>query len=399
MPSYTSSTGVSFERLSDDGQFLVLGDGERVLVLDAISGTERGAVELGSTVQDLSFVPDESHALIVGTTTWNVHQPATPVFDVDLIGLTSKTVVIPNCAAPIAVLRDGSRALLSPTFCQEGVASTGKQSWTNPDPVSVIDLSLDGPQFLKNLPGFGPVALDSAGKRAIAYLDVQRMDPSMFDDESQIPAAGSPRYQIMTIDPVSLQFALHPVGNVLPRFVLARDEKTLLVDATVQQVRGGVTLRVALDASGKVTADAQIFGRRDSLFGSFDLETASFTAFNGAPAALDRFVQMGDETRVFTLKMSADGTGGELYRLDLANDSVSSLGRSLRDIGLLSDGATLLLRERLPAVQVSTNGSIEWFRRERYCLSRNGSDCSASVEFRDSIPFQTGAQCTSYHDC
>ena len=42
---------------------------------------------------------------------------------------------------------------------------------------------------------------------------------------------------------------------------------------------------------------------KPSVFGAFDLGAKKYTPFTGQPASLDRFVQMGDAERVFTLKM------------------------------------------------------------------------------------------------
>ncbi len=97
--------------------------------------------------------------------------------------------------------------------------------------------------------------------------------------------------------------------------------------------------------------------------------------------------------------LSADGLGGDLYRIDLETRSATSLGESQRDIGLLADGQTLLLRERLPAVQVKTSSTSARYRRERYCLSRDGVSCDASLELQDSTPLHSGATCSDYHDC
>ena len=399
IPAFYSGDGAMLARLSDDGHSLVLGDLGRVFVLDAQTGAVRGAVPLGSDPQELSFVPGTSRALVVGATTWNDHKPTTAVADVDLVTLAVKSIGIPNCTALIEVLPDATRALLSPTFCQEGQASTAQQTWTNPDPVSVIDLGADGPKFVKNLPGFGPVALDPTAHRAVAYLDVQRMDASMFDDKSTVPDASGKRYHIMTIDPKTLAFDLTPVGDVLPRFAMTKSGTQLLVDATVQQVRGEATLNATIDTSGKLTVSFDLFGKTDSLFGVFDLDTRTYVPFTGTPATLDRFVQMGDGSRVFTLKTRADGTGGDLYRIDIGAHAVVSLDKSLRDIGLLADGQTMILRERLPAVQVTTSTSVDWYRHERYCFSLDGVTCLSSVEFTDSKPFQSGAACTDYHDC
>ena len=80
-------------------------------------------------------------------------------------------------------------------------------------------------------------------------------------------------------------------------------------------------------------------------------------------------------------------------------DMGAPLGKSLRDIGLLADGKTRVLRERLPAVQVQTSTGFDWYRHERYCFSLDGITCIDSVEFQDSKPFQSGKACTDYHDC
>src|SRR5207248_2228952 len=145
-PAFFSVDGAMLARWSDDGKNLVFGDVGRLFVLDGETGTIRGTVALDTNPEELTFVPATSHALIVGTTTWMNHKPTTSIADVDLATLRSKAIGIPNCTAPIDVLPDATRALLSPTFCEEGQTSTTKQTWTNPDPVSVIDLTVDGPK-------------------------------------------------------------------------------------------------------------------------------------------------------------------------------------------------------------------------------------------------------------
>lgn len=398
-PTFVAATGPNFARLSGDHETLLLADGADIVALDATTGAPRGTIALRSPALELSFVPGTTRALVVGETRWDAHQPLTEVADIDFESLTARSIDVPNCSSEIVVLPDASRALLSPTFCEEGVASNGQQTWTNPDPVSIIDLAETGPHFVRNLPGFGPIALDRTGTRAVAYLDVARVDPTLFDDPAQVPSASGPRYHVMSIDPETLKFELFPVGEVLPRFALTRDGAHLLVDATVQRYRGEAKIKATLDSSGHVSASFSVFGKKDSLFGELDLSTGDYTAFSGSAASLDRFVQTGDAKSVYTLKLSADGLGGDLYRIDLEARAATSLGKSLRDIGLLDDGRTLLLRERLPAVQVKTSVTTSWYRRERYCLSLDGITCGVSVDFQDSTPFQSGATCSDYHDC
>ncbi len=399
VPAFKSGGGARLARLSTDEKSLVLGDDDRVLVLDATSGDVRGAVPLGTPATELTFVPGTNRALVVGSTTWRDHAPNTAVVDFDLATLAEKAITVPNCTAPVLVLPDGSRGFLSPTFCEEGRASNATQTWTNPDPVSVIDLAPSGPAFVKNLPGFGPVVSDEGGSRIVAYLDMKRIDESMFDDKAQIPAKSGAQFHIMTIEPRSLAFTLTPVGNVLPRFAMAKSGRQLLVDATVQNVRGEASVKATIDTSGRITVSFSVFGQQDSLFGAFDLDAKKYTPFSGDAARLDRFVQMGDGQRVFSLAASWDGMGGELHRVDLDAHRSTDLGKSLRDLGVLADGKTLVLRERLPALRVDASGGIEWYRREQFCFSLDGVSCLRTVVHQDSVPFQRGPTCAESHDC
>ena len=396
-PAMAAGHVVALAKLSDDGKFLVLGDAGGVLVLDGATGERRGIAQVGSTPYELSFVPGTDRALVVGTTRWTDHKPLTDVIDVDLATLSVAHVDVPNCSAPVVVTPDAKRALLSPTFCED-VASNTKQTWTNPDPVSVIDLGAEGPVFRLNLPGFGPVAMDAEGSRAVAYLDMERIDPSMFPDASKIPDKSGPRYHIMQIDPASLAYTLTPVGDVLPRFAMTRDGSKLLVDATVTLVRGGVSVKASIGSDG-VSVSANLFGGSESLFGVFDLDQRVYAPITGPKASLDRFVQMGDNAHVFGLTMTPDGLGGDLYRIDIDAHAVTAFGRSYRDIGLLPDGKSLLLRQRLPAGSTQAGGTISWFRRESYCVSLDGITCEWSLDFQDTKPFSTGTVCEGSHDC
>jgi hypothetical protein len=390
---------VTMLRLSEDDTTVVVGSGSGLRLLEAHTGAQLAEVAVDGAATELSFAPARGSAIVTGTTRWQDHKPATELVEINLSTGATQRTTIPNCSAPIAVLPDASRAFVSPTFCEEGGASTPQAGWTNPDPVSVVDLPAEGPRFRENLPGFGPVALDDQGTRAVAYLDTQRMIPSMFADQTKVPPTSGPRYHIMRIDPKTLGFELTPIGDLLPRFALTRDGTALLVDATVQNVRGEASLKVNLDSSGKLAVSFHLFGSIDTLFGVFDLEQATFTPTSGPAAPLDRFVQMGDGQRVFTLANRADGMGGDLYRIDVGARATTNLSRSLRDIGVLPDGATLLLRERLPAAQVQTATQTEWYRRERYWLSLDGISATWTLDYQDATPFQVGAKCTSYHDC
>lgn len=380
VPAFRSNVGAYLARVTDDDTTLLVADYDRLFEIDPQTGDVRGvSPSVGTQPVDLELLPDGRRALVVGSTTWADGGPHTPVSLVGIGDDRIDTVDVPNCAAPIELALGGSRALLSPTFCTADAAAKAK-GWSNPDPVSVIDIdSVTGSlKFLKNLPGFGPVSLLGDG-RAVAYLDTKRMDPAMFESKSQVPGAGADQYQLMLIDPSTLKFDLAPIGAELPRFAPSKDGKSLLVDASVAIVRNEASASVSIDSSGKITAELEgAFGDKSgSLFGVFDLDAKKYVPFAGPAAALDRFVQLGDGSQVFTLR--DNGSGGDLFAIDVAARSSLDLGRSLRDIGILPDGRTLVLRIRL---EPTSDGYL----REQFCFSLDARTCTTSIDYQSPTP-------------
>ncbi|RYZ65077.1 MAG: hypothetical protein EOP08_07685, partial [Proteobacteria bacterium] len=271
---------VSMLRVSDDGSALLVGQESAVQVVEAGKGAIRNTTPVPSSVRYAAFVPGAARALVVGQTAWRDGGPHTPVYTIELAGAVAGAlaVEVPNCEAPLEITNDGARAFLSPTYCSPGAQAVPGEVWTNPDPVSVIDLEGASLTFLKNLPGFGPVTMAEDDSRLVAYLDTARMDPAMFDDPDQVPWAEGDRYHLMTIDPVSLRFSLAPIGNAIPRFAMTRDGRGLLVDASA---KASSRIKIAARASvsigeGGIQAEAEssvdVFGS-SSAFGFFDLTT------------------------------------------------------------------------------------------------------------------------------
>ncbi len=380
VPAFTSNAGAFLARVTDEDTTLLIADYDRVFALDPADGDVRSATSsVGVRPVDLELLPGDRHAIVVGSTTWADGGPHTPVSLVGVADTKVTTIDVPNCAAPISILPDGSRALLSPTFCTADAEARAK-GWSNPDPVSMIDIDASAGKlsFIKNLPGFGPVSLLADG-RAVAYLDTKRLDPSMFDDKAQIPGPTADQYHLMMIEPRSMKFDLHPIGTQLPRFAPGKDGKSLLVDASVVVVRNEVSASVTIDSSGKITAEVKgAFGDTSgSLFGVFDLGTKTYVPFAGPAASLDRFVQLGDGSQVFTLRNN--GRGGDLFAVDVGARTAVDLGRSLRDIGILPDGRTLVLRIRLEP-------TADGYLREEFCFSTDGRSCSSSIQYRSPTP-------------
>ncbi|HEY8072833.1 MAG TPA: hypothetical protein VIF62_01955 [Labilithrix sp.] len=411
--SIAAAASATLLRLSDDDGALLFGDGQTVRVIDAQTGavtTSVSAPQAGFA----AFVPGARRALVVGHTLWHDAGPHTPVYDLDLAGArAASTVDVPNCEAPIVVTPNGARAFLSPTYCSPGAQAVPGEKWTNPDPVSVIDLAASGSSFVKNLPGFGPVVMSSDGTRLVAYLDVKRMDPSMFSDPKQVPWADGQRYYLETIDPASLGFSLAGIGNAIPRFAMTADGRGLLVDASQKftsrtVIAARATVSVGPDGvSATAETNLDVFGS-SSAFGYFDFQAQSYSAFAGPSAPLDRFVQFADG-RVLTLARRADGLGGTPYLIDVRSRQTFALqgnfGSGVRDVGLAIGGASAFLRLRLPA-DIHDGG---FYSREGLCVSADGTcGVNLTASYEASIPFAlvppTPApspvdECPGGHDC
>jgi hypothetical protein len=399
---------VSLFKVSDDDTSLLIVDKTVASTLDPGTGKSRGTADLHDSASFGSFLPKAGKAIVVGHTTFTDHKPSTPVSLLDLATATMTQITIPNCEAPVVVLPDESRAMVSPTFCEEAKSSNPDDTWTNPDPVSIIDVTGEGLSFLKNLPGFGPVALSPDGSRAVAYLDVARVDATMFDDKSQVPGAGAAQYHLLVIDPKTLEFSVDPIGDALPRFAMTEDGKGLLIDASIKvthraQAKADAKISLGPDGiSGEVNASLSVFDE-NSPFGYFDLATGKFSGFAGVQAGLDRFVQLADGQTVITLQKRTDGLGGMPFRIDVAGKATAALtgdyGTGVRDIGLLPDGKTILLRLRQPAAQIGN----QLFSRESYCYSLDGVTCGAGrVEYQATVSFasvETNDCGAMGHDC
>src|SRR4029078_8758241 len=97
--------------------------------------------------------PDGRRALVVTHEAWSSDKIPLPTSKVTVLALSDgKTHAfdVPNCASTLAITPDGTRAFLSPTSCQL-------------DPVSLLDLTQDTEAWVRNLPGFGPLAMAKDG--------------------------------------------------------------------------------------------------------------------------------------------------------------------------------------------------------------------------------------------
>jgi hypothetical protein len=283
-----------------DGRAVVVTQQKRVEVVGAARGELRHSLALERLVADVDLPPGQDRVLVTETHRWDGDRPATRIHALRLDGGATSSFEVPNCSSELVVTPDARWAFLAPTVCQK-------------DPVSVIDLRED--RFVRNLPGFGPVAVAPDGMLAVAFLDATRVEAALFDDPSQIPPADGDRYHLMLVDTTTLAFRTVPLGDALPRYALTPDGHILLVDSP-SWVRDG-RLRL-LDVAG---------GRLVSLTGTEDVR-------------LESYVVTADATRIYLLYHG-------LWRVDVdaARLREVPLPFAPLNLNITPDDRRLLLRE------------------------------------------------------
>ena len=290
--------------LTDDDQRLIVTFADRVEVLAAKSGEVLWTTHtLPQRVVDVDLTPDQKQLVITLDHTWDRDRPTTVIQIRDLITWDVREISVPNCADELAITADQHYALLAPTTCKPA-------PMVNKDPVSVIDL--EQAKFVRNLPGFGPVALAAGGSTAVAFMDLDNLDPSLFPDKAQLPQGE--RYQLMLIDTESLEFEAVELGDSLPRYALSPDGQLLLVDAPTLWKDGRVRI--------------------------LDVASKQLTQVKGPSLQLDNYVMTSDSAQVFLID-------GGLYRITLADRTANAepIDFSPTHLNITPDDHTLVLRE------------------------------------------------------
>ncbi len=255
---------------------------------------------------------------------------------------------IPNCGGEMVISSDGSRGFLAPTRCipppepekpEEGTSKSngspgsnnnsgnnpGSNSTTTPrtrqnagrnyDPVSVIDLRKE--KWVRNLPGFGPVALSKDGTMAVAFMDRKSLDVSLFGEYGEMPELEGTNYLLMFIDPRTLKFKSMDLGDTLPRYSVTPNGQHLLIDNSAT-FSGPESIRI------------------------LDIQTQKLREVDGPNLHMDHFVLMPNSREAYLR-----GPQSQLYRLDILEGKlleiplefkVQSINKSpLSDILFLKD--------------------------------------------------------------
>lgn len=312
-----SDMAVKLAVSKDDRRLITVASDGRAALLDAATGEVIQKHQVSAFVEDLEILPDDKRALIVPPHTWDADQtnPLTVVTVLELEAGATRTFDVPNCSDNIVVTPAGDRAFLAPTTC-------------NKDPISHIDLEPGKEAYIKNLPGFGPVAMAPDGVTAVGFLDVLAADDSLFEDPTQKPDPAGPRYHLMVIDTQSLSYKFFASGDVLPRYAITPDGNVLLVDSDV-------------------STPARIF----------ETKTGIFHAVEGPPINLDNFVLSSDSAHAYVLqttllegdpaKPEDDQIVREVYDLDIVKLMSAEIELNFQpvNINISPDDKTLFLRE------------------------------------------------------
>jgi hypothetical protein len=284
--------------LEDDSK-VILTFADHVEVLDARDGSELFRSPEGRSIVDVDVTPDQQHLLITHDHEWVKNSPRTTLELRDLGTFTAEYIEVQNCADEVLVAPDGKHAFLAPTTCSQ-------------DPVSVVDL--EQAKFSRNLPGFGPVALAPDGKLAIAFLDRDNLNRSLFDDPTQIPSDGKSQYHLMLIDTAALTFKTVELGDTLPRYAVAPNGQMLLIDAATFWEAGRIRV--------------------------LDVNTQKLANVRGPDVRLENYVITHDSSTVFLLDQG-------LYRVALKERTAQAelLDFTPKNLNITPDDRTLVLRE------------------------------------------------------
>lgn len=272
----------------------------RVQTFDAKTGVSAGSFEIAGGIVDVEILPDSKRVLVVQGHEWIGDSPKTRLTVFDLETKLTVSIDVPNCADDVVVSKEGRYAFMAPTTCQK-------------DPISVIDLAPDAEKFVRNLPGFGPVALAPDGVTAVGFVDRDNVDLELFDDPSQAPVDSPDQYHLMLLDTSALTYELVPAGDNLPRFAITPNGNVLLVDSAYI-----VTERLRL----------------------FDVATKKFKHIDGPELHLNHFALSSDSEHAYVLET-------DLFDIDIPGSSSSEIGLPFapQNLNISADDKLLFLRK------------------------------------------------------
>lgn len=211
---------------------------------------------------------------------------------------------VPNCASSLEISPDGLTGMISPTDC-------------NMDPVSIIDLKKR--EFVKNIPGFGPVAFAPDGSYAVAFA---RKDDLL--EVAGIETETS--YSIIFINTSTYEYGVLELGEDLPIYTITPDgELVLLYSNFGTEEYQGIFVIDVLEQEVRY----------------------SDSEYNNVP--LDEFVMTPDSKSVFMLhytkfyKLDLDTLNIKKIEIDCGDYYEESIMCKANEIMIKPDGSKIIL--------------------------------------------------------
>lgn len=183
-----------------------------------------------------------------------------------------KEIEVPNCASSLEISSDGGTGMISPTYCKL-------------DPVSVIDLKKRS--FVKNLPGFGPVAFAPDGKYAVAFARKR-------DLENAAGIKTETLFSMLFIDLEDYSYEVLELGSRIPVYTITPDSELILLYSESEES----------DYKGIVV---------------INYEKKEIRSAFGKQVAMNEFVMTPDSRNVFLIDENV------LYKMDTKNLVISEL--------------------------------------------------------------------------
>lgn len=291
--------------ITEAGDKIVVTDPQSLRVFSTADGSKLHELTFSQDIIDVDLHPDGDRIIITLDHTWVGSLPNTQIYIYSMSTKQKTRIAVPNCSDELVLAKNGEVGFLAPTRCVE-------QNGDEKDPVSVVDINSS--TFVRNLPGFGPTAVMLEGQMAVAFMDLDNLDESLFDSPEDIPQNSASRYHLMFIDVATLKFDTIEIGDNLPRYAMTPDGQMLLIDASTWF--------------------------QDARIRLLDIPTRTLQMVAGPDVRLNNYVITSDSTNVFLLD---DG----LFNLsvaDLVIDTVPLLFTP-QNLNITPDDSRLLLRE------------------------------------------------------
>jgi len=176
--------------------------GGYVSVIDTVSNQIHWKI-YNKTVTDVKWLPLSKELAIV----YPESSSSTKVIIAENKLNEVKRISVPNCSSTLEISPDGSVGMIAPQSCTI-------------DPVSIIDLEKH--TFVKNVPGFGPVAFSPDGKYAVAFGRQE-------DLEREAGIITQTSYSILFIDMKKFSFEVMELGGEIPVYTVTPDGELVLI--------------------------------------------------------------------------------------------------------------------------------------------------------------------------